>query len=143
MRRSSCWPGRGWPLGLAVLAAVLSWAGFGSPRAAAAVPTLTVIRAQLKQVFNAWDLNSDGFLDKAELAKAFRGPGAKPFDYRAKGKNPEKIPRKQPDYSSYPDYQFLVQLDTDKDQRISKKEWTAWAFCSLSWARSWALISRE
>jgi hypothetical protein len=38
---------------------------------------------QLSARFTAWDTNSNGTLDKQELAIAFRGKDAKPFDYQA------------------------------------------------------------
>jgi hypothetical protein len=131
---------------------------------------------QLRSLFSSWDLDKDGYLDKDELAKAFRGPNARAYDYKAPAKNddtngdrkdrlvtgtrvvglmgstqgcgpllsatavlapkpdkdetaldnPKKSP-KQPDYSRYPDYQFLTQLDTDGDGKVSKSEFETWA----------------
>jgi Ca2+-binding EF-hand superfamily protein len=100
-------------------------------------PGTALIMGQLRAVFAAWDLDKDGYLDKEELAKAFRGPNAKPFDYKAPSKNDRdadtdkdsdtKKDTKKPDYSSFPDYQFLVQLDTDGDGKISRDEFESWA----------------
>jgi hypothetical protein len=95
-------------------------------------PGTAPIMAQLRATFAAWDLNSDGYLDKEELAKAFRGADAKPYDYKAASKTDktDTVTSKsssKPDYSQYPDYEFLVALDTDKDEKISKDEFETWA----------------
>jgi hypothetical protein len=53
---------------------------------------LTPYLNKLKGTFTSLDLNGDGFLDKEELAKAFRGPDAKPFDFKkAPVEKPAKI----------------------------------------------------
>jgi Ca2+-binding EF-hand superfamily protein len=129
---------RGPWLHLLVLGLVVLPSGFlFTPTASGKKVSASAIRGQLREVFAAWDLDDDGYLDKGELAKAFRGADAKPYDYKkpdnkkadqdaARDKGTSK-PEKKPDYSSYPDYHFLIQLDQNGDGKISKKEWETWA----------------
>jgi hypothetical protein len=80
----------------------------------------TLIMGQLRLMFDRWDKNKDGYLDSAELAKAFRGASARP--HLGDGKIPgDKTAAK------YPDYQFLIQLDQDHDGKISTREFEDWA----------------
>lgn len=123
-------------------------------------PGTTVFLSRYRAWFALADLDKDGYLDKEELAKAFRGAFAKPFDYvpppkstKDKGdkdkpddkgdkdgsekdkrttEKPEKPqksekPEKKPDYSRYPDYLFLIQLDKDNDEKVSRAEFEGWA----------------
>jgi hypothetical protein len=83
-------------------------------------PGTTLIMGQLRFLFDKWDLNRDGSLDRAELAKAFRGADAQP--YKGDGKAPTDATARK-----YPDYQFLVELDQDRDSKISQREWDDWA----------------
>ncbi|HEV3263360.1 MAG TPA: EF-hand domain-containing protein [Gemmataceae bacterium] len=101
------------------------------------------IMGQLRTLFKQWDLDGDGYLDKEELAKAFGY--TKPFDYKRPSKDSDKDadkakdadkdkdkPASKPSYSARPDYQFLVQLDKDNDEKISYDEY-------LNWARTYAV----
>lgn len=128
--------------GALVLALVFAAMVQPGKTANAAYPTLTSIRGQLRLLFAEWDLNDDQFLDKEELAKAFRGGAAKPYDYQdphRKDKHgagpkgaPDKrsgkaLPSKKSPYKTFPDYLFLTQLDENGDGKISRKEWETWA----------------
>jgi hypothetical protein len=104
-------------------------------------PGTTIYMDQFRALFDAWDENSDGFLDKDELAHAFRGDKAKPFDTpKADTKKDDSTSdskdTKKPDYTKYADYNFLVALDQDNDQKVSRKEF-------LSWARNYAVALKQ
>jgi hypothetical protein len=89
--------------------------------ATAAPPKDPQVDLQLKALFNKWDLDHDGFLDKEELAKHFRGPKAKPPQgdmYDDKG---NLTPLFYQARTKYPDLVFLWSLDKDMDGRIN---WT-------------------
>jgi len=109
-------------------------------------PGTELYMGQFRLLFDKLDENKDNYLDKEELAKGFRGPSAKPYDAGATTTSPgdsdkkdpdktepdkkdtdKKDSDKKPDYSKYPDYNFLIQLDTDKDEKISYDEFMTWA----------------
>jgi Ca2+-binding EF-hand superfamily protein len=137
---------------LALTAAALADAPPGdstTPKSTADAPGTTVYMGQLRKFFDKWDLNNDGYLDKQELAKAFRGPEAKPYDFN-KAKDSDKdaaadvtkegsedaTTAKKPDSKKYPDHDFLVQLDQDNDGKISRDEF-------MNWARDYAVQLKD
>jgi HEAT repeat protein len=85
-----------------------------------------LIQDQLLAWFVVIDINSDGFLDKQELAYAFRGPNARPYDYNPIGTAPKKIGAS--DFVQYADFAFLCRLDRNNDGRISRSEFEHWAY---------------
>jgi hypothetical protein len=124
-----------------LLAAFLSTPTLADDKKKADPPGTGPYMTQLRAWFKAADLDSDGYLDKAELAKAFRGAKAKPYDFK-KGDDKDKkdadkkddvkekgkeTSQSKPDYDDYPDYQFLKLVDTDKDEKVSKDEFETWA----------------
>lgn len=79
--------------------------------------------APLRKRFDKTDQNKDGFLDLAELAKAVRGPQAKPAPkwlYAPTG-NPTRSFSVAKHF--YPDVLFLWSRDSDGDHRISWEEY--------------------
>ena len=105
-----------------------------SPAPALEVPGTGPLVKSMIAWFDKHDRNKDGFLDKEELAKAFRGPRAKVFDDSPKLTNTTTTrtvsataAKKQPAYLNYADYQFLKQVDTNGDGRVSREEFQPWA----------------
>jgi hypothetical protein len=94
-----------------VLAACLA-----SVQGAAGGPQSPQLRAQLDLSFEKADLDHDGYLDAAELAKAFRGPKAKVIEH------PSLPAGKSPPAEIHADHLFLDAYDKDRDGRISKAE---------------------
>src|SRR5262245_48747205 len=59
-------------------------------------PRTTTTMNQMRGLFARWDTNKDDFLDKKELAIAFRGAGARPYDWR-ETKDKDKADEKKDD----------------------------------------------
>ncbi|MFO0796084.1 MAG: EF-hand domain-containing protein [Gemmataceae bacterium] len=74
--------------------------------------------------FNQADRNKDGFLDAAELARAFRGPTAKVIA--------DKVGAKE----IHPDHAFLDAWDANKDGKISHAEFERYESAALASARA-------
>lgn len=81
-----------------------------------------VVEAQLRASFGRVDLNRDGFLDDAELAKAFRGTTAKPPPPLSFDEKGYPIRPAGPSTTSYPDQVYRLALDRNSDGRISWAE---------------------
>jgi Ca2+-binding EF-hand superfamily protein len=82
----------------------------------------TALMGKFRSLFANWDLNKDGYLDKGELAKAFRGADAKPYEpATGSALSAKRVARK------YPDHEFLIELDQDGDGKISRAEFMDWA----------------
>jgi hypothetical protein len=93
----------------------------------------------LEALFRSWDENKDGYADATELARAFRGEDARPHqpgkstgasdpdkdDRSAAKKAPASAGKNRPApvRKKYPDYDFLLRWDQDRDDRISLDEY--------------------
>src|ERR1700723_3050708 len=82
-------------------------AGGLAPAAGAPAQGKDAIKAQLSAWFDKWDKDHDNFLDKEELAHAFRGAKAKPYDdskdFNSDGKRSSSAPLLSDLYRHYPD----------------------------------------
>jgi Ca2+-binding EF-hand superfamily protein len=83
---------------------------------------LTVQMGRFRSLFAEWDLNNDGYLDKAELAKGFRGANAKAY-----APAPGSSASHKSIAAKYPDHEFLIELDQDHDGKVSRAEFMDWA----------------
>ena len=84
----------------------------------------------LDGAFIRYDKNKDGFVDEVEMAKAFRGPNAKPVA--------DKVGTKE----SHPDHVFLDAWDADKDGKISRAEFEKYEQKALADVRAAANRNR-
>ncbi len=78
---------------------------------------------RLRALFDKADLNRDGFLDRDELARSYRGPNAKSPEggmYDDKG---HLTPLVYQARTKYPDLVFLWAVDKDGDNRVSWAEY--------------------
>jgi hypothetical protein len=83
----------------------------------------TPVEKRLKAEFDALDLDKNTFLDKEELAKAFRGPKAKPPTqgmYDDQGRLTKTYYEAK---TKYPDLVFLWAADKDNDKLVSWPEY--------------------
>src|SRR5262245_18249188 len=100
------------------------------------------LMGQLRALFAQWDANQDEILDKEELAHGFRGAEAKPpTTATGKTKSGEsnsagKARNGSKEGSTFPDRDFLQQVDQNGDGRVSRDEF-------LNWAREYAVHQKN
>ena len=107
----------------------------------------TLYMGQLRDLFATWDRNHDGHLDKQELARGFRGTKARPYDTAAgpatSSPGGAGNGKAGPDYTQYPDFHFLAQLDQNNDGKISRAEFLTWAReYAVRWKKADAVLTK-
>ncbi|MBY0228376.1 MAG: EF-hand domain-containing protein, partial [Gemmataceae bacterium] len=85
-----------------------------------------LVDAQLRVSFGRMDSNKDGFLDDVELARAFRGPKARPAPMPAYNDKGEFVMPSGQAGLKYPDQVYLLALDQDGDGRVSWAEFDSY-----------------
>ena len=103
-------------LAIGLLLVVVAWASADDKKARSTRPDpagLTLQMGRFRSLFAEWDLNNDGYLDKAELAKAFRGANAKAY-----APSPGSSAAHKSIAAKYPDHEFLIELDQDHDGKV-------------------------
>jgi hypothetical protein len=91
-------------------------------------PRLKSIRGDLEAVFRHWDVDKDKKVTAAELARGLRGDDAVPYRPASPGeaKKPGSQPTKLADIvKKYPDYNFMLHWDKDRDDDLTEKEFEA------------------
>jgi hypothetical protein len=114
-------------LGLAALVVVTTaaWADDKDKDKNRAAKISPQLAAQIGAMFEKLDKNKDVFLDKEELAKAFRGPNAK-APPEPKADDEKKGTKPNPPQGPFPDQDFLKAWDRDADGKISLGEFEFW-----------------
>jgi hypothetical protein len=90
---------------------------------------------QLRMAFDRMDKNQDGYLDKPELALAFRGAKAQPAPPLYDDKGRVTVEGRQA-ATKYPDLIYLTTLDKDGDDQLSWDEYRT--FYENAYAKSGA-----
>jgi hypothetical protein len=113
--------------------------GKGKERERPPDPRMQQLVGDLRALFNYWDEDRNNSLDAAELARGFRGEKATPYQPDPKDKDaPAGTEEKSPGVKDkpkprlkfeemrrkYPDYDFLMHWDQDRNDKVSADEFT-------------------
>ena len=80
------------------------------------------VEAQLKAIFTRTDINKDMFLDATEVARSYRGYGAKPAPQPGYDSKGNYVAESATNGYKYPDQIFMLAADRDGDNRVSWDE---------------------